>query len=142
MGNNKLLVLKRSSDFQKIKNSGKKVWACRWLLLSYAPSEKSSPRFGWTVSKKVGSAVVRNRLKRWCREYFRTLDFDKERQLPLDVNVVFIGQKKNLQNSEKNFYKELKFSEFQKNISKAWQRIERENNGIHHPRKNNATTAE
>ena len=43
-------------------------------------------RLGLTVSKKMGHAVARNRIKRVVREYFRLhqTDFD----LPLDIVVV------------------------------------------------------
>ena len=34
--------------------------------------EQGVPRLGVTVTKKIGHAVTRNRLKRVCREYFRT----------------------------------------------------------------------
>ena len=41
---------------------------------------------GLTVSKKMGHAVARNRIKRVVREYFRLHQFDFE--LPLDIVVV------------------------------------------------------
>ncbi|BDQ35134.1 ribonuclease P protein component [Pseudodesulfovibrio portus] len=43
-------------------------------------------RLGLTVSKKMGHAVARNRIKRVVREYFRLHQFDFE--LPLDIVVV------------------------------------------------------
>lgn len=43
----------------------------RYFVLVYAPCEHASSRLGITVTKKVGPAVTRNRLKRVCREFFR-----------------------------------------------------------------------
>jgi ribonuclease P protein component len=37
----------------------------------YMPSSSLLPRFGITVSRRVGNAVVRNRVKRWIREVLR-----------------------------------------------------------------------
>lgn len=51
-----------------------------------APSGCEHSRLGLTVSRKVGNAVERNRIKRLIREYFRL-----NRHLlgrPLDVNVI------------------------------------------------------
>jgi len=66
--------LSRSSDFQRIYRQGSST-ASRFLVLySFKrPAEASAegPRLGLSVSKKLGGAVVRNRVKRLLREAFR-----------------------------------------------------------------------
>ena len=63
--------LSRSSDFQRIYRQGSST-ASRFLVLySFKrPADTSSdgPRLGLSVSKKLGGAVVRNRVKRLLRE--------------------------------------------------------------------------
>jgi ribonuclease P protein component len=65
--------LSRSSEFQRIYRQGSST-ASRYLVLYYfaRPSQTSEqgPRLGLSVSKKLGGAVVRNRLKRLLRESF------------------------------------------------------------------------
>jgi ribonuclease P protein component len=41
------------------------------ILALVAPGEAPGTRVGLTVSRKVGCAVVRNRVKRWLREAVR-----------------------------------------------------------------------
>ena len=43
----------------------------RHLVIVHAANALDGPRFGLAVSRKVGSAVVRNRVKRWIREAVR-----------------------------------------------------------------------
>jgi ribonuclease P protein component len=63
--------LSRSSDFQRIYRQGTST-ASRFLVLySFKrPPEGGAggPRLGLSVSKKLGGAVVRNRIKRLLRE--------------------------------------------------------------------------
>lgn len=40
-------------------------------MVLHAANEHPGPRFGLAVSRKVGNAVVRNRVKRWIREAAR-----------------------------------------------------------------------
>jgi ribonuclease P protein component len=66
--------LSRSSDFQRIYRQGSST-ASRFLVLySFKRSPEvasGGPRLGLSVSKKLGGAVVRNRVKRLLREAFQ-----------------------------------------------------------------------
>ena len=53
------------------------------------PNQRSQARLGVTVTKKVGSAVIRNRIKRHVREYFRL----NKHLLPPGHDVLIIALK-------------------------------------------------
>ena len=57
-------------DFDRAYRSGLRCWA-RHLVIHAAPNGLPHARIGLTVSRKVGGAVVRNRVKRRLREAFR-----------------------------------------------------------------------
>lgn len=63
--------LKSSRVFNYLHKKGI-VSANKWLVLVYAPS-KYPLKAGFIVSKKVGKAVVRNKVRRRLREIFRAL---------------------------------------------------------------------
>jgi ribonuclease P protein component len=47
----------------------------RWLVLKARPNQMDISRYGISVSKRLGTAVVRNRVKRIIREILRTAVF-------------------------------------------------------------------
>ena len=59
-----------SSDFRRIRREGKS-WAHRLVVLCVLDNDLEYSRFGFAVSKGVGNAVTRNRVRRRMREVVR-----------------------------------------------------------------------
>jgi ribonuclease P protein component len=68
----KSVRLKGRSDFlDTVKGSESRKIQGNYCSVSFAGSNESSVKFGISVSRKVGDAVRRNRLKRMIREFLR-----------------------------------------------------------------------
>ncbi|MEX1364595.1 MAG: ribonuclease P protein component [Nannocystaceae bacterium] len=96
------LRLRRRREFLRVQRGGRKVHT-RFFLVFVAPtpraiaaaqpgrdgSELPGARLGVTVTRKVGKAVLRNRIKRLVREAYR-----RERtSLPTGLDMVWVAKR-------------------------------------------------
>ena len=63
-------ILKRA-EFTGLSKTGHKIQSEHFIAL-IGPGRSRNTRLGITVTRKVGCAATRNRIKRFVREYFRT----------------------------------------------------------------------
>ena len=81
--------LAKRREFLRVYETGRKVFS-RYCVVFFAANDLSFSRVGVTVTKKLGKANVRNRLKRWTREAYRRqrgpLELDRS-ALDLVINV-------------------------------------------------------
>jgi len=97
----KIFRLKKNYEFERVYNKGKSS-ACKSLVLVYL-ANKSGLKAGFSVSKRIGKAVVRNRVKRLMRENFRLL-------------IPKIGQNYNYIFVARNGIEDLNFNEIGRDI--------------------------
>jgi len=77
-------ILKRR-EFLQLKRCGKRIQNRNFIVI-YSDGRVKKNRIGITVSKKLGNAVKRNKIKRLIRENFR-MNRDKIAEF-MDINVI------------------------------------------------------
>ena len=81
--------LKRRAEFLRVAAKGRKAATHGLVLQALARDDQNPARLGFTVTKKVGNAVVRNRTRRRLKEAARL----ELREHPLiGVDLVLIGR--------------------------------------------------
>lgn len=81
--------LKRRAEFLRVASKGRKAPMPGLVLQALARADDAPARLGFTVTRKVGNAVVRNRTRRRLKEAARLL----LRERPVTgVDLVLIGR--------------------------------------------------
>jgi len=81
--------LKRRAEFLRVAAKGRKVAVHGLVLQALTRDDQGPARLGFTVTKKVGNAVVRNRTRRRLKEAARLLLAE---QPVTGVDLVLIGR--------------------------------------------------
>ena len=74
----------RRREFLAVQQRGERLVAGKLLVLAFQAGQ-DRPRIGITVPGKVANSVIRNRIKRWVREAFRSVAADLP---PVDLVVI------------------------------------------------------
>jgi ribonuclease P protein component len=80
--------LSRSADFDRVFRQGRSHAGRELVLYVFPRGESDAPRLGLSVSRKVGGAVQRNRVKRLLREAFAA----EGERLPAGTDAVVVAR--------------------------------------------------
>ena len=84
----KAIRLRKHAQFSRVQSKGRRMGG-KFLIVIFAPSSFLGVRFGLTVSRRVGCAVTRNRIKRRLRDILRQ---NKDALGPMHADVVCIAK--------------------------------------------------
>jgi ribonuclease P protein component len=80
--------LSRSAEFERVYRQGRSIANRHLVLYTFPNPSAQRPRLGLSVSRKVGGAVERNKVKRLLREAFA----EAEPELKPDQDVVVVAR--------------------------------------------------
>ena len=96
-------VVKDNKLFNDIIQKGKKI-ENKYFIINYQPNNLNISRFGIAVGKKIGNAVVRNRVKR----IIRMIITENKKVFKKETDYIIIMKKASLNVSYKDLENSLK----------------------------------
>lgn len=82
-------TLKKNYEFKIVLAKGKSYYG-KVLKVYIKSNGKDRNRIGIAIQKKIGKAIVRNKIKRWIREAYRKI----EPQLEQGYDIIFLCKNK------------------------------------------------
>ena len=89
-----LITIKKRYEFIKSNKFSKKINTPNFIIQKLKSDVVNKlPHFGFTVTKKIGSAIIRNKIKRRLKSIIRKLLKSKDKYFDLSFNYILICKK-------------------------------------------------
>ena len=89
-----LITIKKRSEFIRSNKFSKKINTPHFIIQKLVSNEnKNIPHFGFTITKKIGSAILRNKIKRRLKSIIRELLKYRDKYFDLSFNYILICKK-------------------------------------------------
>ena len=89
-----LITIKKRSEFIRSNKFSKKICTPNFIIQKLESNKTDNiPHFGFTITKKIGSAIVRNKIKRRLKSIIRELLKCKDKYFDLSFNYILICKK-------------------------------------------------
>lgn len=81
-------IIKNKNDFSRVYSKGRS-YSVRDMVIYVLNDKKCNGKVGFAAGKKLGCAVIRNRVKRLLRETFRLC----KKNIRRDFAIILVGRK-------------------------------------------------
>ncbi len=89
-----LITIKKRAEFIRSHKFSKKIYTTNLIIQKIVSNKsKNIPHFGFIITKKIGSAIVRNKIKRRLKSIIRNLLKYKDKYFNLSFNYILICKK-------------------------------------------------
>ena len=89
-----LITIKKRSEFIRSNKFSKKIYTPNFIIQKLeSKKNENMPHFGFTITKKIGSAILRNKIKRRLKSIIRELLKYKDKYFDLSSNYILICKK-------------------------------------------------
>ena len=89
-----LITIKKRSEFIRSNKFSKKIYTSNFIIQKLESKiNENMPHLGFTITKKIGSAILRNKIKRRLKSIIRELLKYKDKYFDLSFNYILICKK-------------------------------------------------